>query len=288
MKLFSAFLGLMLAHNIATAEPILVPAWQSSAELKQPESVIYHPASDSLFVSNVNGQPNEIDGNGFISQLTLTGKLIKLDWLTGLNAPKGLAIADNIMYIADINELVAVDISAHKIIARYPADGAKFLNDVTIDKAGNVYVSDMMTNRIYRLKDKVLSVWLADDKLESPNGLLVDHNHLIVGSWGHMTDGFATDTPGHLKTIDIASKKIESLGDQTPAGNLDGVEADGKGNYLVTDWMNGRLLHIKPGGDSTTLLTFDQGSADLTVIPEYNLLVVPLMLNNKLVAFRVN
>lgn len=288
MKQLSCFFAALLLSTAVSAAPLLIPAWQSPAEFQAPESVIYHPGSDTLFVSNINGKPNEANGKGFISQMSIKGEILNLHWLDGLDAPKGLALSGDTLYVSDIDKLVAIDINSQKIIHRYPAEGAKFLNDVAIDKNGYVYVSDMMTNRIYRLKDDAFTIWIDDPKLESPNGLLVEKDQLIVGSWGTMTDGFMTEVPGHLKIIDIASKKLASLGDQTPVGNLDGVEADGEGNYLVTDWINGRLLQILPNGSSTTLIAFEPGSADHTVIPEYNLVIIPMMLKNQVLGFQVN
>ncbi|HIC46654.1 MAG TPA: GTP-binding protein [Methylophaga aminisulfidivorans] len=279
--------GLFMSMHVF-ANTILTPVWTSPAELKNPESVIYDPITKLLYVSNVNGSPLDVDGNGFISQLSVDGKIQKLHWLDELNAPKGLALNGNNLYVSDINELVVIDIAEQRIIKRYPAEGAKFLNDVAVDKQGNVYVSDMMTDRIYRLADDKFDIWMEDPALEAPNGLLVEHNNLIVASWGHMTNGFETETPGHLKIIDLITHQMKSLGDQSPAGNLDGIEADGQGNYLVTDWLNGRLLKITPQGHSETLIEFNQGSADHTVMPEKDLVIVPMMMDNVITAFRIN
>lgn len=287
MKFLPAFLALCLLSTTALAGPKLKPVWKTEPVLMGPESVIYHPGTDALFVSNVNGSPDAVDGNGFISQLSVDGKVLSLHWMDELNAPKGLALNGDYLYVADINELVVIDIPNKKIVQRYPAEGAQFLNDVAIDKHGHVYVSDMMTNRIYRLTNDEFKLWFDDPLLESPNGLLVEHDSLIVGSWGKMTDGLATDTPGHLKKIDLNTLEITSLGDKTPIGNLDGVEADGMGNYLVTDWIGGRLLLVSPNGSSETLIEFEQGSADHTVMPEKNLVIVPMMLQNDVVAFRI-
>lgn len=273
---------------LASADsPILVPAWQTQAVFQQPESVVYDSQRDLLFVSNVNGAPNELDGNGYISQLSLDGQLIEQHWLTGLDAPKGLAIVGDTLYVADINQLVVIDITHKKISKRYPVSSAKFLNDVVADTKGNIYVSDMLTNTIHRLTQGKFEVWLNDDALEYPNGLLIEGDKLIVASWGNMTDGFVTDIAGHLKTIDIASKKIQSLGNKTPIGNLDGLEPDGEGNYFVTDWMVGKLLHIAPSGISKTLISLEPGSADLTVLPHQNLVIIPIMLSNNIVAYRI-
>jgi sugar lactone lactonase YvrE len=284
---FLSLLFILLPVLASAESPILVPAWNTQTVFQQPESVVYDSQRDLLFVSNVNGAPNEVDGNGYISQLSVDGKLIEQHWLTGLNAPKGLAIVGDTLYVADINQLVVIDIKHKKISKRYPVSDAKFLNDVVADSAGNVYVSDMLTDTIHRLTQGKLEVWLHDDALEYPNGLLIEGGNLIVASWGVMTDGFVTDIAGHLKTIDIASKKIQSLGDKTPVGYLDGLESDGEGNYFVTDWMVGKLLHIEPSGISKTLISLEPGSADLTVLPQQKLVIIPIMLSSNIVAYRI-
>ena len=284
--LLIVFLGL-ITSTVASANITLTPVWKTAADLAGPESVIYHPGTDSLYVSNVNGSPDAEDGNGFISRLSDEGEILDLHWLDGMDAPKGLAIKDDLLYVADINELLVIDINTRTIIQRYPVEAAKFLNDVAVDQQGRVYVSDMFTNEVYRLADGDMTLWMADPNLEAPNGLLVENNSLIVGSWGHITEGFKTDVAGHLKIIDLDTRDIQSLGDGTPVGNLDGVEADGRGNYLVTDWMDGRLLLIHANGSSETLLDFEPGSADHTVMPEKNLVIVPMMLKNVVVAFRI-
>lgn len=280
----------LVLPSLATAvesDPTLVPAWQTEAVFEHPESVVYDSQRGLLFVSNVNGAPDAVDGNGYISQLSIDGKLIEQHWLTGLDAPKGLALVGDTLYVADIDQLVVIDIKNKKISKRYPVANAKFLNDVVADTAGNVYVSDMLTNTIHRLAQGKLEEWLHDDALENPNGLLIEGDQLIVASWGKMTEGFATDVPGHLKTVDIASKKIHSLGDKTPVGNLDGLEPAGDGNYFVTDWMIGKLLLISPTGASKTLISLNPSSADLTVLKQQKLVIIPIMLSNNLVAYHI-
>jgi len=280
-------LFILLLPSIVAASPILVPAWQTDAIFEQPESIAFDAKNKQLYVSNINGSPTDADANGYISQLSLDGSIKDLHWLEGLNAPKGLTIVGNTLYIADINELVVVDIKNKTITQRYSAPNAKFLNDVAADKNGNIYVSAFLTNTIYRLADNKFEVWLQTDELEVPNGLLVENNQLIVGSWGVMTDGFSTDIAGHLKTINLDSKQIQSLGDKTPAGNLDGVESDGNGNYFVTDWMAGKLLHIMPSGITKTLISLDQGSADHIVLHEQGLVIIPMMLSGNVLAYQI-
>ena len=67
--------------------------WESPADLKNPESVVYASKQDVLFVSNIDGKPDQKDQNGFISKVSPTnGSIIELDWIKGLNTPKGMAI----------------------------------------------------------------------------------------------------------------------------------------------------------------------------------------------------
>ncbi len=259
--------------------------WEAQG-FNNPESVIYDPSSDILFVSNVNGSPVEKDGNGYISKVLLDGTVLSNQWIIGLNAPKGLAIYDGMLYVADIDTLVVIDIASGTISNSYQVDDAKFLNDVTVTSTGEVYVSDMVLNRIHCLCDGQFSIWLESPELENPNGLHVEEDHLILGAWGVMTDGFATEVPGHLKSISINDKSITSLGG-TPIGNLDGVESDGIDGYYVTDWMAGKLYQINKAGNAKLLLELEQGMADLEVLLEQKLILLPMMKNDKVLAYRI-
>ncbi len=259
--------------------------WEAQG-FNNPESVIYHESSNTLFVSNVNGSPIEKDGNGYISKILLDGTILKMQWVIGLNAPKGLAIHNNTLYVSDIDTLVAIDIPSGTITNTYKVDDAKFLNDVTASNQGEIFVSDMLLNRIHRLSNDQFNLWLESTELENPNGLHAEGDHLILGAWGVITDGFATEIPGHLKSISLQDKSITSLGG-TPIGNLDGVESDGNNGYYVTDWMAGKLYQINKAGNAKLLLELEQGMADLEVLLEQKLILLPMMKNDKVLAYRI-
>ena len=283
----SLCLYLILGNSVNADANNLTLNWELES-FSSPESVIYDKKLNHLYVSNINGSGIEKDGNGFISIVSLDGKIIQEKWVTGLNAPKGLALHGRTLYTADIDELVAIDINSGRITNKFKVNDAKFLNDVTVSENGDVYVSDMMLNRIHLLTEDSFTIWLEDKKLESPNGLLLLEDDIILGSWGKMTDGFATKVAGHLKRISIKDKTIQSIGDGSAVGNLDGVEGDNNGGFYVTDWMNGKLFHIKHTGEVKTLLDLPQGSADHEYIVEKNLIFIPLMKNNKLLSYTVN
>jgi len=282
--MFLSLLAVTILLPVASeaAEPKL--AWEL-AGFENPESVLFDGASKTLFVSNVAGDPLKKDGNGFICKVTPDGKLVTLKWVEGLNAPKGMALANGTLYVSDIDEVVAIDAASGKVAARHPAAGAKFLNDVAAAKDGSVFISDMATNTIWRLAGGKLESWLASADLRNPNGLLVEGDRLVVGAWGVMTDGFDTKVPGNLLAVSLGDKSIKNLGDGSPAGNLDGVEPLGGGAYLVTDWMAGKLLHIESTGKARVLVAPGSGSADLAYDAATRTAFIPMMKDNKLLAF---
>ncbi len=285
--IYSLLLSVILIHSAKPDPSSLELNWELEG-LSNPESVIYDDKLNHLYVSNINGSGVEKDGNGFISIISLDGKMIQEKWVIGLNAPKGLAIFGRTLYTSDIDELVAIDIDSGRITYKFKVNDAKFLNDVAVSGNGDVYVSDMVLNRIHVLTEDSFSVWIENEKLESPNGLLVLEDDIILGSWGKMTDGFATEVPGHLKRISIKDKTIESIGDGSSVGNLDGVEIDNDGDFYVTDWMTGKLLHIEHSGEVSVLLDLPQGSADHEFIMRKSLILIPLMKDNKLLSYTVH
>jgi len=277
---------LLLASPVLNATPVVTKAWETLG-FELPESVIYDTKNNILYVSSIKDDPFKKDGNGFISKVDTNGKIIELKWIDGLDAPKGLAISNDKLFIADVDQLIVVDIAAGKIIDQHNAIGAAFLNDVAADSKGNIYVSDTLTDTIYRLNSLgQLTTWLYSPELQAPNGLHIEKDQLIVGSWGFPTDGWAVDLPGHLKIVSLITKEIKPLGSGKATGNLDGVESDGNGAFYVTDW-GGKLLHIKTDGSHKVLLELSPGSANHEVIHEKNLILVPSTVEGKLLAFEI-
>lgn len=274
-----------LTATTVQAQPAKV--WET-AGFMAPESVVLDEAHDVLYVSNINGQANEKDGNGFISKVKPDGTVVELHWVDGLDAPKGMVIAGHMLYVADIDRLVAIDINTGKIAASHAAPGAIFLNDTAVDSAGRVYVSDMMDNSIWRLDGSAFTRWVQDAALEGPNGLRVEGDRLLVAAWGVITEGFATKTPGHMKTVSLSSGAIASLGSGAPVGNLDGLEPDGKGSWLVTDWMAGGLYRIAASGKAELLLDLNQGSADHEFVEKDGLAIIPMMMDGTVAAYKLD
>ena len=293
MKKIIKFLTILFFVSNTTVAKDMNIAWETESVFKLPESVVYDSKNDVLYVSNIVNHPFKKDGSGFISKLSLDGKLLELEWIKKLNAPKGLTIVNEKLFIADVDELVEVDITTSKITNKYKAAGSVCMNDVTHDKYGNVYVGDTYTDSIYRLNSfGQLPLWFYSPGL-APNGIHIDNDtgKLIVGNWGAVMEGWGTpELSGSLKSIDLNTKKLKNLGSK-PIGNLDGVESDGKGGYFVTDWSATKLYSINKNGRAKMLKKLSEdgkGAADHEVILDKNLMIIPIMVENKLVALNIN
>ena len=60
------------------------------------------------------------------------------------------------------------------------------------------------------------------------------------------------------------------------------------GVYLVTDWAAGALYRVDAKGKAERLIDLNQGSADLTYLPDKKIVLIPMMLDNTLVAYRLD
>lgn len=268
------------------AQAEITKLWEVTG-LDAPESVVFDQGSNALYVSNIAGSVMEKDGNGFISKLSPDGKMIERNWLTGLNGPAGLTIANGKLYVADIDELAEIDIKTAKLEKRYPAKDAKFLNDVTSGPDGAIYASDTVTNTIWRLKDGTFEPWLKSDELNGPNGLLVDGNTLVVASFGTLPEGDKDGKMGTLAFVSLADKSIKKLRGGA-IGNLDGLLLLAPGQYVVSDWPKGGLYFISSGGNAEQVVDLNQGSADIAWGPEKNVVLIPLMKDNALAAYKIH
>ena len=272
---------LMLCTAVAAAPRLL---WEVK-DLEQPQSVVQDPATGSLYVSNISGAVMEKNGKGFIARLMPDGTIIDRQWVRGLNAPAGMVLRDRTLYVADVDELLEINAASGEIVNRYPAKGAIFLNDVAVGDDGTVYVSDTPMNTIWRLKDGTFEPWLANDDLNGPNGLLVQGDKLIVASFGKLPGPGQKQELGGLLAVGLENQSVSKLGNGETIGNLDGLQLLQPGVYLVTDWAAGVLYRVDAKGKADRLIKLSKGSADLIYLPDKKTVLIPIMLNNTLVAY---
>jgi sugar lactone lactonase YvrE len=271
----------------SAAPAAITSGWTVTEGVDAPESVYIDAPSGSIFVSIIGGMPGDRDGNGRIMKLTPDGKVVSAAWVTGLNAPKGLRSYKGTLWTADIDEVVGIDIATGRVASKLKIDGAQFLNDVAVGDDGTVYVSDTMLSKIYAMKDGKTTVFAEGDDIEYPNGLLVDGDRLIVAGWGKPEADFTTKVPGRLFALDLKTKKKTPITPE-PFGNIDGLELDGRGGYIITDYQKGLLVHVTSSGETKTLKEFKPGTADLAFVPGRNIAIIPHMNENKIVAYDIS
>lgn len=268
------------ASSEAQADPTytLTEVWRTDSILLTCESVLYEKNLQVLFVSCINGAPSEKNGKGFISMLDPDGTVKSLKWVTGLDAPKGMGVEGNRLFVADIDQLVIIDIEQAEIIEKITVDGATFLNDVAVGADGKVYFSDSDTGIIWIYSNGELKSWITEG-LERPNGLFIEEDRVLLASSGSQD----------LKIIDKSTGTYKTV--TSEIGHGDGVEFTGKeGHYITSSWA-GEVFLILPDYTKVSLLkTSDQeiNSADIGFNQDDQVVYVPTFYDNRVVAYKLN
>ncbi len=247
--------------------------WATDTILKVPESVLVDDKENCIWVSNIDGASNGKDGKGSISKLSKTGTPINLEWITGLNAPKGMAKYKQELYVADLTELVVIDIKKATIVKRVPIEGSVFLNDVTVNSKGAVFISDSRTGKVHRYENNTTTIEV--ENLQGPNGLLSIEDQLLILDRGSLL----SVTPGGA-----ISKIMDGMDPST-----DGIERVAPNQYLVSCW-NGIVYYVVAGAQKITL--FDTrsekiNSADIGYDAKKKIIYVPTFLKNNVVAYQL-
>ncbi|MCC5928750.1 MAG: SMP-30/gluconolactonase/LRE family protein [Cyclobacteriaceae bacterium] len=251
--------------------------WSLDENILTPESIPYFPDSGYLFVSNIAGNSREKNQSGYISVVNLEGVMVHERWTENLNAPKGMAIFGDRLYVADIDKLVETDLRNGNVIKNYTVEGASFMNDVTADAMGRIFVSDSDTGCIYMLDQGQLTRWLCDDDFERPNGLCIDNGLLWVVFSGS----------GNMMKVNVETKQAELF--TTGLEVADGIVPDGKGGWVVSSWA-GQAFHVSEQSEVKLFLDtreLNQNCADIAYIPEKGLLLVPTFNDNRIIAYSV-
>jgi len=215
--------------------------WTLENVFEMPESAAIDLERGMIYVSNVNEYA--LDGNGYLSRVSINGELLNRKWITGINSPTGIAINGDRIYFADVDALVIADADSGKVLSRIPAPDAKdfpVLNDVAVNKDGYVFVSGSNSRVIYQLINGSLEIFFADETLlESANGLLIVDSVLIHGGQHWSLIDLATRMP-------VVSKAFPAP--QQPLMNFDGITHDGSGGFLVTVIDDSRIWQLPVNG----------------------------------------
>lgn len=268
---------LTTAKSQDTAPVSLTQLWKSDTLLRTPESVQYDPQRQLLYVANINKVNVENpDGDGFISILNTDGKISNLKWARGLNDPKGMGIWGNSLFVADLKDLVEIDLKTGNIIKRHPAINSVMLNDVSVSPRGEVFVSDSRGHKLYRYVDRKMELYLDDPNLQGPNGVFAEKDYMIVASAG----------TGNLWKLDYTTKKYSSWAMTNKTA--DGILRYGN-DYLISCW-HGEVYYVKPDGKVWKLIDSKEpqtNTADFGYIPNQKTILIPNFYKNTVTAYQV-
>jgi sugar lactone lactonase YvrE len=254
--------------------PELVLKWESDSSLKVPESVLFDKAAQILYVSNIDGtNPWEADGKGSIGKVGLDGKVIAAEWVSGLHGPKGMGMFNGKLYVADLGNIVVIDIAAGKIEKSIPIEGATGLNDISIDPNGVIYVTEYLAKKLYKVENEKAE--LIAENLTQPNGVLFHNNEL-----------FLLDGTGMFKVN--ADKSMTKIADGMEGG-LDGIENIEGNNFIISCW-EGALWHVNTDGTKHLLMDTraeKRSTADIGFDPATKTVYVPTFFRNTVVAYEI-
>lgn len=250
------------------AQHNLEKIWETDTIVAVPEAVLPDLKKGILYISLIDGGGWVADGKGGVGKLALDGKKYDSAWITGLNAPKGSGMVGNRLYVADITEVVVIDVQNGKIEKKIAVDSAMGLNDITVTDKGIVYVSDSRTTKIWRIENDVPKLYL--DSMTGVNGLKAIGEDLYIGS-------------GKLFLKADARKQITKIAEVTQG--IDGIEPVGNGDFILTAW-GGYIWYVYADGRVETLLETHaqkKNTADIGYDAQKRILYVPTF-NAKTVA----
>jgi hypothetical protein len=260
--------------------------------MKTPESVRYDAAQDIWFVSNINGNPSQKDGNGFIVRLTADGAAMdSTPFIAGgrngvtLNAPKGLALVGDTLWVADIDVIRAFNARSGAFIASIDIKGAMFLNDVVAGPDGSIYITDTGVrfdekgqithpgpDRLVQVIGRQYTTVASFEHAPGPNGIAWDaaNGRFLINAFA--STAFFAWKPGMTKP--------DSIGFGAGAG--DGLEMLPDGRALYTSWADSSLS-VFANGVSTTLMKGLPSPADIGYDTKRQRVAVPLFNDGKVV-----
>ena len=266
--------AILFSSSLLFAQHKLEKLWETDSVLKVPESVLFDGNNKVLYATNIDGtDPWAKDGKGSVAKIGLDGKVIATEWVSGLNAPKGMGLYMDKLYVADLNELVIIDIAGNKIEKRIVVTGAEGLNDVSISKAGTIYVSDSKLKKIFVVKDGVSELFL--DTLKGPNGVLMRGD-----------DFYLLDAGGMFKMN--KDKTLTKITDGMDGGT-DGIENISGNDFIVSCWQ-GVVWYVNADGSKEQLLDSrgdKKNTADIGMDAKNKIIYVPTFWRNTIVAYRV-
>lgn len=267
---FAFTLALALIVVSVQAQHSLEKIWESDTTIAIPESVLF--SKNMLYISLIDGQPWDADGRGEIAKMDKNGKVLDATWVTGLNAPKGMGLWGKKLYVADISEVIVINTASGKVEQKIAVEGATGLNDITVDKAGIVYVSDSKLGNVHKITKGKAELYQTG--LKGVNGLKAVDNSLYM-----LTANDVLLVGPDKKLVTVATTEIGG----------DGIEPVGNGDYIISCWP-GLIYYMDKAGKLEIMLdTREQkrNTADIGFNHADKIVYVPTFFKKSIVAYKL-
>lgn len=251
---------------------------------KHPESVAYD--GKYYYVSNLGAvlDPMAKDGDGFISKLNKYGDIVELNAFPKLkfNSPKGLTVMDEILFVADVDSVIGIDVKTKQVLWGKTFDGTYYLNDILTRDENTIYLSSSDKNEVYEidlLSDSVRVLPIPNNLL-TPNGLAAD----LVSSYLYIATFGDDKNTGEIGRFNLRTNEYERAFEEF--GKFDGIfyasgkyyisdwGKDGKGRMLIYEVRSGNIRELKPETG------YFQGPADFYVDLSTRKIWLPCMIEN--------
>lgn len=266
-------------ENVATQKLSLSPIWELDG-FSQPETVYTFENHQWLYVSNPN-EPNP----GYLSRLSKDGEIDNLKWIDGLNRPTGMAEYQGHLYVVDLDRIHQIDLSKGTIIKSFLSETAKSLNDIAISKEGKMYISDVMSGTIYTNQADQIIPWTEPNFIPNPNAMMIGKEYLYVGNAGEDMKNLRPGNFGTIYKVSYDDKSINPVKITESLGVWDGL-IKYKDGLLGSSPASGEIWHFN-NEEKLLIATLEKGPADFGFDEENDIIYIPFLFNNKVVAYQI-
>lgn len=225
-----------------------------------PEGLAVHPHNGTLYLSSLHQHKIvAVSGDGVVQDLIPSnaegykmGLGMKID-AAGKTLWACTAYNDSTTHRTGLYQ---IDLQTGKVLRKAIRNEAKdcFLNDLVVDRQGNIYVTDTHQSSVFRWEARTatLSLWLQDEQLKWANGIALseDEQTLFVASGRY-----------GIQKINVATKKLTPIaGPQTDYYATDGLVRYRNSLIGVIGWPQNqpqthRVLRFHLGPDQTLIRT---------------------------------
>jgi hypothetical protein len=236
-------------------------------QLNGPESIDFDPINNRYLIANKsNGKIMQRSSNGTISQ-----------FIGGISPnPYGIEVVGTTVYACCSGKVLGFDLTTGLQVFSVNL-GATFLNGITHDNSGNLFVTDFNAKKIYRINiaTQAFNVF-AQNLTQSPNGIIYDapSNSLVFVSWG---------STAKIKRCSLLDSTVTTIL-TTSYTNIDGIARKSNGDFYISTWGTNSVYKYNNDFTTTPILIVSglSSPADIYYNDLTDTLAIPNSGNNTL------